>query len=69
MCKVVCVNLTYLDDDGYRGEEADERIPDSGIEIVLGTRAVRQCSGSGFYLVSGTGSGSRRAKVMHKNSS
>jgi hypothetical protein len=31
---VVCVNLTLLDDDGYRGEEADERIPDSGTKSV-----------------------------------
>jgi hypothetical protein len=46
VCKVVCVNLTLLDDDGYRGEEGDERIPDSGIEIVLGTRGVHQCFGS-----------------------
>jgi hypothetical protein len=38
--KVVCVNLTLLDDDGYRGEEGDERIPDSGIETVLGARFV-----------------------------
>ncbi len=37
---MVCVNLTLLDDDGYRGEEGDERIPDSGIESVLGTRFV-----------------------------
>jgi hypothetical protein len=43
VCKVVCVNLTFLDDDGFRGEEGDERIPDSGIESVLGTRVVRQC--------------------------
>jgi hypothetical protein len=35
VCKVLCVNLTLLDDDGYRGEEADERIPDSGIESVF----------------------------------
>jgi hypothetical protein len=67
--KVVCVNLTLLDDDGYRGEEGDERIPDSGIESVFGTRVVRQCFGSGFNLVSGSGFGSRRAKGTHKNSS
>ncbi len=31
---------SFLDDDGYRGEEGDERIPDSGIESILGTRFV-----------------------------